>query len=365
MNNTDNKMPLETDNQDAVSLTVEQTTAEKHKPARLTTKAGLTAYGLFFTGLSLLLVSVISGLLHWPEIITVFIRDLGLLLSAVMAGTILHEKLLRDDMVRLIEEELDQKLKASIPEIEESAVRTAKEVHRLFSEHPPRMTGIRLLYDVRRNFPGYYGWMNEQKPQELFFAGRSVLHRIDADIRARATSCAEDILLRRLREGAKIRVLFLDPRIDILKRLADEEGQTLEAMLGDIATSIGICKRLFDLLQKNYASLGPESDITIRVYDRVPYFAYHRQDDQVIVGFYFLSSKGSSSAAYEVIDEETRQVFGDHFVRIFSEAAHNTLVEFDGARGRPRFDQVLFDQLHDCLSQHLGADQTNQLINRE
>src|SRR5262249_24088383 len=163
--------------------------------------------------------------------------------------------------------------------------------------------------------------------QELFFAGRSVLHRIDADIRARTGGSAEEILLRRLKENSKIRILFLDPRTDILNRLAKEEGQTLQAMLGDIATSIGICRRLFDLVLQDFPALQHGAELTIRIYDRVPYFAYHKQDDDVVVGFYFLSTKGSSSAAYEIIDEQTKQVFGDHFIHIMYEAATTTLVE--------------------------------------
>jgi len=329
--------------------------------------AGLVAYSLMFTGLSLIMVSILgSETWHWPVWLSAFFRDVGLLLAAVIAGTILHEKLLRDEMLTAVVEELDQKLEVRVPKLTDIADHTAKEVHDLFCERPPGMTGIRLLSDVRRNFSEYYNWVNEQKPQELFFAGRSVLHRIDADIRTRTETSAEHVIFRRLKEGSKIKILFLDPRTNILDRLAKEEGQTLQAMLGDIATSIGICRRLFDLLQQNYSELPPSAELTIRVYDRVPYFAYHRQDNQAIVGFYFLSTKGSSSSAYELVDEVTKQVFGDHFVGIMSEAATNTMVEFDGARGRPNYNQELFQELCDCLHlpEHLGKERTDELVER-
>jgi len=294
---------------------------------------GLTAYGLFFTGVSLIMLSVLGAeSWHWLAWVAAFVRDVGLLLSAVMAGTIFHEKLLRDEMLRHLVHELDKKLDAKIPKLHDAAAETANAVHELFCERPPGITGIRLVHGVRRNYAGYYSWVNEQKAQELFFAGRSVLHRIDADIRSRMAGTAEDILFRRLKEGSKIKVLFLDPRSDILERLAKEEGQTPDAMLGDIATSIGICDRLHKLLQANFSTLQPGAELSIRVYDRVPYFAYHKQDTEVIVGFYFLSSKGSTSAAYELIDDTTKQVFGDHFIGIYSEAVTSTLVEFDGAR---------------------------------
>lgn len=327
--------------------------------------AVLIAYGLVFTGAFLIMLSVLGEKLwHWEPWAAAFVRELGLLLSAVMAGTILHEKLLRDEMIKALDRQLDEKLEARIPGAADIASRTAQTVHGIFCERPPGMTGIRLLSDVRRNFAGYYSWVIEQTPQELFFAGRSVLHRIDADVRARTGGSAEDILLRRLKEGSKIKILFLDPRISILERLAEEEGQRLKKMLGDIATSIGICRHLYDLLDQHYASLPPGAELTIRVYDRIPYFAYHKQNDHVIVGFYFLSAIGSTSAAYELVDERTKEVFGDHFVQILAEATKGWLVEFDGPRGRPSFNDDLYKQLRECVVEHLGAEKAEEHLNR-
>ena len=136
-------------------------------------------------------------------------------------------------------------------------------------------------------------------------------------------------------------------------------------MLGDIATSIGICRRLHDLLLANFSTLPPGAELNIRVYDQVPYFAYHKQDSDVIVGFYFLSSMGYTSAAYELVDDTTKQVFGGHFNRIYSEAATSILVEFDGARGRPTFNPKLFSDLHECLSEKLGQEKTDEFVNRK
>jgi hypothetical protein len=342
----------------------------------------LTTYGLLFTGLFVILVSVIGGeTWKWPVWAATFIRDVGLLLSAVMAGTIVHEKLLRDEMVRLVDEELEKRLDDMLPKIQIALTETStsaisvldhkfshipssvsKATHQLFCENPPGMTGLKLLSEVRRGYGGYYTWVNHQRPQELFFAGRSVLHRIDADIRSKLSGSAEDVIFRRLKDGSKIKILFLDPRIDIIQRLANEEGQTPEAMIGDVARSIGISKRLFDLLRDNHDQLAPTAELTIRLYDRIPYFAYHQQDDDVTIGFYFLSSKGYSSAAYDVADEDTKQAFAGHFVRILSEATGSTLVEFDGARGRATFDTNLFGTLRTALVSHLGEDTTDRLL---
>jgi hypothetical protein len=287
----------------------------------------------------------------------------------VIAGSLLHDRLLRDEMVKVVGEQLDQKLDGRVMSLDDKLAHmpsaAAKEVHRLFSESPPGITGFKLLCEPRRGFAGYYAWVNHSEPQDLFFAGRSVLHRIDADIRSKTNGSAEDVLFRRLKEGSKVTILFLDPRIDIINRLASEEGQTSEALLGDIATSMGIARRLFHVLNENYRDLGPSAELIIRVYDRVPYFAYHRQNREVIIGFYFLSSKGSSSAAYEIVDDDTRQIFGEHFSRISSDFATTSLVVFDGARGRPSFNPELFEKLRQKLIQELGEEQTDRLLTKQ
>ncbi|MGD0073251.1 MAG: hypothetical protein ABSD31_02800 [Candidatus Binataceae bacterium] len=327
---------------------------------------GLVAYGLFFSGVSLIMLSALGAeLWHWPIWGVAFVRDIGLLLSAVMAGTMLHEKLLRDETFRSLLHELDRKLETKIPKLDDIASRTANGVHELFCQRPPGLTGMRLGTAVRRNFEGYSNWITQTKPQELFFAGRSVLHRIDAHIRSRTASCAEDILLRRLKEGSQIKVLFLDPRTGIVERIAAEEGQTLQAMLGDVTRSLGICLRLDSLLQTEFAALPANAELSIRVYDRIPYFAYHKQGDDVLVGFYFLSYKGSTSAAYELVDDVTKEVFGDHFAKIHSETTASSLVEFEGARGRPAFNGRLVAELRHCLSEKLGTDKVDELLSRE
>jgi len=380
----------------------------------------LIAYGLFVTGILVILISVLMS--HdWP-VLSAFLRDVGLLLSAIMGGTILHEKVLRDEMAKQFIHELDRKLESKVPKLldideklqarvpklsdideklqariptlsdidekllarvpklsdideklqaripstGEIATQTATRVHDLFSERPPGMTGIKLIAKTehRRNFWRYYSWVNEQKAQELFFAGRSVLHRINADIWTRTGGYAEDILLRRLKEGSKITILFLDPRSDLLERLATEEGQQPDEMLEDIATSIGICFRLHGLLRNNLSTLPPTAELKIRIYDRVPYFAYHKQDSDVILGFYFLSEKGSSSAPYEIADDTTKTVFGGHFDRIFAMATGGSLLEFDGPRRRLHFDDFLNKSLREFLTRKLGDARSDALLNR-
>lgn len=225
------------------------------------------------------------------------------------------------------------------------------------------MTGLRLLTDVRRNSPAYYSWTIAKDAQTLFFAGRSILHRIDADVRSNAGSSAEDVLLRRLEQGSKITILFLDPRTKILGRLAEEEGERTDTMLSNIAISLGICKRLAARLQVEHRQLPPGAQLSIRVYDHIPYFAYHKQNHHVIIGFYFLTMEGSSSAAYEVVDDKTKKVFEDHFLKIRAAATKGALVDFEGSRGFQEFNIDLFNSLRNFLEGELGQSEVAELLN--
>jgi hypothetical protein len=121
-----------------------------------TKTAFLLTYGAFFSGLFLIMVSIVgSEILHWPVALVAFVRDVGLLLSAVVASTLLHEKLLRDEMVSVVAKELEQ---VGIP----------NKVYDLFLEKPPGMTGLKQVSTIRSGYDGYYEWVLHEEAQELF-----------------------------------------------------------------------------------------------------------------------------------------------------------------------------------------------------
>ncbi|MCP4113559.1 MAG: hypothetical protein GY749_49885, partial [Desulfobacteraceae bacterium] len=194
----------------------------------------------------------------------------------------------------------------------EAACAVANEVHDRLKETPLSAIGIRLVSSVRKGYSGYYLWSLDDSSKEMFFAGRSVLHRIDADFRERTISTAEQLIARRLSEGATFKIMFLDPMSDLIPRLAKEEGQTEEQLLSDVATSLGVCRNLYNILQKE--KLPSKANLDIRIFDEIPYFAYHCVGDNVIIGFYFSSALGHASAAYDVVDRQTKEFFGEHFL---------------------------------------------------
>jgi len=137
-------------------------------------------------------------------------------------------------------------------------------------------------------------------------------------------------------------------------------------MLTDIATSIAISKSLASTLETMSGKLPKTASLSIRIYKKVPYFAYHRQNDDVYIGFYFQRLVGSASGVYEVLDEETKQQFGDHFASIHGASDTRALVEFDSERGKPVVDHTLFRELISTLSgdSMLGKVKMDELLSR-
>lgn len=316
-----------------------------------------------------ILISSVGIILVLIDIANIFgqLRNFSLLagkigLSLLVAGVVslFHETLLG----KLELDETTEKLAAIVHEEHEKeaqlhAKNTASCVCEKLREIPLGITGIRLVSSVRKGWKGYYLWALNNAPEEMFFAGRSVLHRIDQDFKSREIGNAEDILARRLREGSRIRIMILSPTSDLIPRLAKEEKQTPEQLLSDIAISLGVCKRLYKLLleqpPKRVASLD------IRFYDEVPYFAYHRVDDDLIIGFYFQDSLGYSSAAYELVDKETKKFFDGHFSQLFQRAEQSVLLKVPAHRQAPDFNEELMDKFVGTIRKSIGG-RVDQLI---
>lgn len=178
--------------------------------------------------------------------------------------------------------------------------------------------GLCLITPKRRGFSGYYTWAVSRARQDLFFAGRSVLHRIQSDLVSRKLGECEEIIYRKVREGSKLKILFLDPEFKLLKKLAEDEHQSEEQMIEDIANSLGITLRIKDYIEHEKCTIL--GSLQIRVYSDIPYFAYHREDDNVIVGFYFHTNLGCDTCGFEINDKNTVNYFEEHFVNIFSKS---------------------------------------------
>ncbi len=245
-------------------------------------------------------------------------------------------------------------------ETDESAEVIAAKTLDLMKDTPVGTKGLKMVTDERRGYSGYYSWPTVTEPQELFFAGRSVLNRINNDLLNLHFGNAEEVLARKLKDGSSITVLFLDPRSNLIERLADEEGQSKMELLSDIAFSVGVCSRLYPLLRNT--QLRPSAELHIRVYDEVPNFAFHREDKKIIVGFYFATSIGSTSAAFETIDDETGKFFQGHFDTVCFRSKNSRLLEIAPQTMAARFNSNLYEILCSSLVKDLGKRRAEGLI---
>jgi len=96
--------------------------------------------------------------------------------------------------------------------------------------------------------------------------------------------------------------------------------------------------------------------LQIRVYDEVPYFSYHSNGEEVLVGFYFTTIVGSSSAAYLVNDQETLSFFRQHFESVFGRASRGIVLEVSGNRNVCDFNHRLYEELTSYLRSELGPE---------
>ncbi len=245
-------------------------------------------------------------------------------------------------------------------ETDESSDIIATKTVNLMRDTPIGTKGLKMVVEERRGYDGYYNWVTATGRQELFFAGRSVLHRIHSDLSLRKLGSAEEALAKKLEDNGCVHVLFLDPRSNLIERLAKEEGQTKKELLSDIAFSLGVTYRLYELL--NDKKWKPPAELHIRVYDEVPNFAYHQEDSKILVGFYFAKAIGSTSAAFEVIDNDTCEFFRNHFETIFYRSNNTSLLDITPHAPTATFNGRFYKVLYKSLVQDLGKKRTDGLI---
>jgi hypothetical protein len=226
---------------------------------------------------------------------------------------------------------------------------------------PPPFAGLRLAATARRNYDGYYRWEASEGSRDLFAAGRSVLHRMHPAYGGRHGP-PEETLARKLHDGWVIHIMFLDPTSDLIERLARQEHERPEQMYADLATSVGVCHRLHELVHGKALPSGAR--INIRLYDEVPFFAYQRDrsqldrdDELVLIGFYLTSELGSTSPAFEAVDADSRRWFEAHLMSVFNRASGRAIIDLDVDRNMRFFNHALLDQLGSHFTAKLGEDE--------
>jgi hypothetical protein len=191
---------------------------------------------------------------------------------------------------------------------------------------------IHLETLVRLRYPGYHKWLINSKPQDVFISGHSVLHRMEDDFGQLPVNSLEEAICLKLSQACNIKILFLDPTWEFLDNVANAQEekpgdipyQTPIQLKKNIATSIGIVKRIADKLEKKQGPLPGSLDI--RVCREVTQYAYHHvvckdnDSEEMYVGLYFASELGTDSPLFVVENSNIRVRFRTHFTKIFARA---------------------------------------------
>lgn len=211
--------------------------------------------------------------------------------------------------------------------------------------------GIYMISPERRGSMRYYKWLLERSPQKIFFAGHSVLHRIQADFDKQGLVPVYDALRQKVTEGSKIQILFLDPTWDYLDNVARDEGQESARLRTDLAESLGHCKKLWNHIEtEKYAG-----EIEVRLCSALKQYAFHRvscsdrNEDEVLVGFYFAGRLGMKSPLFAVEDEQIQEFFIEHFSNVFEKS--RVLLSY--SREFRDFDHTYYRKCRDSLALQL------------
>lgn len=214
--------------------------------------------------------------------------------------------------------------------------------------------GLRIVGRKRRGEPRYYKWVLENKVQDAFFAGHSILHRVDEDFRSRRLLPVKEALPQKISEGSKIRILFLDPTWDLLDEVAIAGGQEPQVLRRDLAKTLETCKQLWLALKDQ----GSHGSLQIRTCRAIVQYAFHhvqrsrRRTDEMLIGFYFAGQPGTETPVYETDDEEVRRCFAVHFATVFDAPSAKRLLSYSD--GSLDFNHEYFTLCTDALSRHLG-----------
>jgi hypothetical protein len=212
-----------------------------------------------------------------------------------------------------------------------------------------------MLSEVRRGHPSFHEWKLETKPQTLLFAGHSVLHRIQKDFKDKKLASVEEAIRDKLLENSTIRILFLDIRWDLLDTVAKGEGQSGTSIRVDIATTLGVCKKIWERMK------GEKLPGTIeirRCRELVQYaFQYmecsEKGESKMLCGLYFAGRIGAESPLLLVEGSKIQDFFLQHFKTVFNDPKRSELLLIYSNEGtEKRFDHDYYKKCKKSLLEH-------------
>jgi len=186
--------------------------------------------------------------------------------------------------------------------------------------------GMTMLAIQRQDFSLYHEWVVETSPQDMFFAGHSVLHRVEIDFKQRNLGNVELSIKRKLQEGSHIKILFLDPTWEYIDKIANNEGEDPLKLRSNLAITVEICNKIWQEIK----DLDLPGAIEIRTCREFEQYAFHhisyrnKDNSYMLIGFYFADSDGGMNTPLFSVDNLTiRKEFSSHFAAIFRRSKKN------------------------------------------
>jgi hypothetical protein len=218
---------------------------------------------------------------------------------------------------------------------------------------------IRLIAPKRAGYDAYHHWLVHTTPEDMFFAGHSVLHRVQIDLTKRNLGKVEDRIVTRLAAGCSIRMVFLNPTWDFIENIAKSENQPYEKMMTDLAITLGICRRLWSQLEEEHPISG---SFHIWLCNEIQQYAFHSITNretgarQLLVGLYFANILGMNSPLFSVDHKDIQDTFTAHFTTIANRAV--SLMEYSPPI--KHFNHDLYHHCRDALCTVIGQSLVDQ-----
>ena len=114
-------------------------------------------------------------------------------------------------------------------------------------------------------------------------------------------------ILKKLKQGVKIRILTVDPDSEFLRIKSIEEGSVPESISKTIKDLISWAS---DLNKKNDKS---DNGIVVKTYNSLPLFSYQRIDEHVFVGPNLYGKSSQKSISYEYYNGKGADYFINYF----------------------------------------------------
>jgi len=215
--------------------------------------------------------------------------------------------------------------------------------------------GIVEIATKRDNHKSYTKWISSES-EDVFFAGRAVLARINKNLESSNLSGVVPTLIEKYKTGSRIRIVTFDPRSDLIKRIADDETRSYEEILNDIVESIGLVYLLYEE-SKKIDFKNEDGSIIIVLYDLINDFSYQEvkrregsnKANQMLFGMYYNYQAGYNTPLYEVLDPQTKKFFSTYIKKIY-DVNHpcRWLLRIENGK-RPSFNKDLYKSIENHI----------------